>query len=69
MSAIGAMAATENFAVTCLSRTVEFIEARRSKRVGMPKVVVAGGAFGHGFRGWRIVAEMVGHDVIAEIMR
>ena len=69
LSAIGAMAATENFAVTCLSRTVEFIEARRSKRVGMPKVVVAGGAFGHGFRDWRIVPASVVHDVIAEIMR
>ena len=69
LSAIGAVTATGNFAVTCLSRTVEFIEARRSEKVGMPKVVVAGGAFGHGFRGWRIVAESVVHDAIAEIMR
>ena len=67
-SAIRAMTATENFAGTCLSRTVEFIEARWSKRVGMPKVVVAGGAFGDGFRGRRLWAGGV-HDVVAEKMR
>ena len=63
------MAASENFVAACLSGTIEIIEAGCSKRVRMPKVVVAGGAFGHGFRDWRIVPASVVHDVIAEIMR
>ena len=69
LSAIGAVAASENFVGTCLSRTIEIIEARCSETGGMPKVVVAGGAFGDGFRGWRIEAASVVHDVIGERMR
>ena len=68
VSAIGAMAASENFVGTCLSRTIEIIEAGCSKTVGMPKVVVAGGVFGGGFRGRRVGAGIV-HDVVAETMR
>ena len=54
---------------TCLSRTIEFIEAGCSKTAGMPKVVVAGGAFGDGFRGWRIEAASVVHDLIVKMSR
>ena len=60
------MAASENFVAACLSGTIEIIEAGCSKRVRMPKVVLAGGAFGDGFRGWRIVAGSVVHGAIEE---
>ena len=64
-SAIGAKTASVNFPGTCGSRTVEIIKAGCSKMVGIPKMVVAGGAFGDGFRGRRLWAGGV-HDVVAE---
>ena len=67
-SAIGAKTASVNFPGTCGSRTVEIIKAGCSKMVGIPKMVVAGGAFGDGFRGRRLWAGGV-HDVVAEKMR